>query len=48
MQTRRLGSCDLQITPIGVRRSDQVSGVIGAAEFRLAPDEIKEIEEFKL
>jgi aryl-alcohol dehydrogenase-like predicted oxidoreductase len=31
---------------VGVRRPDQVPGVIGSAEFRLTPDEVKEIEEF--
>jgi aryl-alcohol dehydrogenase-like predicted oxidoreductase len=32
---------------VGVRRPDQVPGVVGAAEFRLSPDEIREIEEFQ-
>lgn len=32
---------------VGVRRPDQVPGIVGAAEFRLSPDEIREIEEFQ-
>jgi len=32
---------------VGVRRPDQVPGIIGAAEFRLTPDEVREIEEFQ-
>jgi len=31
---------------VGLRRSDQVSGIIGAAEFRLSSEEIAEIEKF--
>ncbi len=31
---------------VGVRRPDQVAGIAGALEFRLAPDEIAEIEHF--
>jgi len=29
---------------VGVRNPDQVSGIIGALEFRLSPDEVNEIE----
>ena len=32
---------------VGVRRPDQVPGIIGAAEFRLTPEEVQEIEDFK-
>jgi aryl-alcohol dehydrogenase-like predicted oxidoreductase len=31
---------------LGARRPDQVDGIIGAAEFRLADNEIDEIETF--
>lgn len=31
---------------VGLRRADQVQGVIGALEFRLGPEELREIEQF--
>jgi aryl-alcohol dehydrogenase-like predicted oxidoreductase len=31
---------------VGLRRAEQVSGVIGAAEFRLSSEEVGEIENF--
>ncbi|HKV37617.1 MAG TPA: aldo/keto reductase [Blastocatellia bacterium] len=31
---------------VGVRHPDQVDGIIGAAEFRLSPEEVEEIEQF--
>jgi aryl-alcohol dehydrogenase-like predicted oxidoreductase len=31
---------------VGARRADQVRGVLGAAEFRLSPQEFAEIEAF--
>jgi aryl-alcohol dehydrogenase-like predicted oxidoreductase len=31
---------------VGLRRAEQVSGVIGAADFRLSPEEIGEIGSF--
>jgi aryl-alcohol dehydrogenase-like predicted oxidoreductase len=31
---------------VGLRRLEQVSGIIGAAEFRLSSEEIAEIEDF--
>ena len=42
MQTKRLGNSDLEITPVGF--GAWVEGVIGAAEWRLSPGEISEIE----
>ena len=33
---------------VGMRSAEQVDGVIGAAEFRLSPDEIAEIERFRM
>jgi aryl-alcohol dehydrogenase-like predicted oxidoreductase len=32
---------------VGMRSPKQVEGVIGAAEFRLSPEEIAEIQSFK-
>ena len=32
---------------VGMRSAEQVSGVIGAAEFRLSPEELAEIEDFR-
>jgi aryl-alcohol dehydrogenase-like predicted oxidoreductase len=31
---------------VGARRPEQVEGVVGAAEFRLSPEELQEIDRF--
>jgi aryl-alcohol dehydrogenase-like predicted oxidoreductase len=31
---------------VGLRRAEQVSGIVGAAEFRLSPEEIREVASF--